>query len=95
MRFLTLGAASVFLAGCATTTGTDDGMMAADNDAPIVVEQGQEGRPENDDVICRIEAPTGTRMRERVCRTRAEWEEIQEAGREALRHRQSTGYSRY
>jgi len=94
MRFLIIIGAACFATACATTSESDDMAMAA-RPAPQVVEQGPGVRPENDDLVCRIESPTGTRMRERVCRTQAEWEAIQESGREAIGHRQTTGYRNY
>jgi hypothetical protein len=93
MRYLAIGAGAVIVAACATTDETGNS-AAVSGQTPIIVEQSADIRPENDDIVCRIESPTGTRMRERICRTRAEWEAIQEAGREAIRHRQSTGYIR-
>ncbi|GJL98305.1 MAG: hypothetical protein DHS20C06_21220 [Hyphobacterium sp.] len=69
--------------------------MTVSADAPRVVDQSEAQRVQPDDVVCRIEAPTGTRMRERICRTQAEWDAIMEAGQERLRHRQSTGTQRY
>lgn len=93
MRYLVIGAGAALVAACATTEDTGD-VAAFSGQTPRIVEQSAEIRPENDDIVCRIESPTGTRMRERICRTQAEWEEIQEAGRETIRHRQSTGYIR-
>ncbi|WP_330198237.1 hypothetical protein [Hyphobacterium lacteum] len=88
--------AAGLLSACATTAEPD---MASDEmpDAagPRYVDQGEVGRPDPDDLVCRYESPTGTRMRERICRTQAEWDAIQEAGQDRLRHRQATGYQRY
>tara|TARA_R110002073_G_scaffold48787_1_gene131082 strand:+ start:162 stop:446 length:285 start_codon:yes stop_codon:yes gene_type:complete len=93
MRYLLVGAGAAIVAACATTDDTGNS-AAVSGQTPIIVEQSADIRPENNDIVCRIEAPTGTRMRERICRTQAEWEAIQEAGRETIRHRQSTGYIR-
>lgn len=41
----------------------------------------KEGEPVNPDKkVCRLEAPTGTIMRKRVCHTAAEWSAIDAAG---------------
>jgi hypothetical protein len=97
MRLLVLLLSMLVVSACATTSDStsSDTAMAVSADAPRVVDQGEAQRVASDDVVCRIEAPTGTRMRERVCRTQAEWDAIMDAGQERIRHRQSTGYQRY
>jgi hypothetical protein len=96
MRFIILLLAALAISACATTsdsTESDVGMAAAE--MPRVVDQSEAEHVASGDIVCRIEAPTGTRMRERVCRTQAEWDAIMEAGQERIRHRQATGYQRY
>ena len=101
MRFIILMSSAVLVSACATTSNDDittapqvEAQSGASTDGPRIVEQGQIERVESDDVVCRIDTPTGTRMRERICRTRAEWDAIREAGQERIRHRQSTGNQR-
>jgi hypothetical protein len=94
MRYFMIIGAACLATACATTSESSD-MAIAPGPAPQVVEQGADVRPENDDIVCRIESPTGTRMRERICRTHAEWQAIQESGQETIRHRQTTGYGQY
>ena len=97
MRFIVLLLSTLAISACATTSdsGSSDTTVSASATAPRVVDQSEAQRVESGDLVCRIEAPTGTRMRERVCRTQAEWDAIMEAGQERIRHRQSTGYQRY
>jgi len=105
MRFIIIMSSALLVSACATTSNDDmaaapqagsqsNGQSDAPIDGPRIVEQGQIERVESDDVVCRIDTPTGTRMRERICRTRAEWDAIREAGQERIRHRQSTGNQR-
>ena len=42
--------------------------------------------------ICRRERVTGSNIPELRCRTPEQWQTIQEAGQDRIRHRQSTGY---
>lgn len=99
MRAFLIAVAGLALASCATTS--EDGDMASNNDQPAAPAQEQRApaatnTASNDDdpsqIICRSERPTGQLRRERICRTRAEWDAIREAGQESMRSRQSTGY---
>lgn len=97
MRHVFLLAPCILVAACATNSDAGNTQVSAVSTAsvPRYVDQSEVRNPDRDDVVCRYEAPTGTRMRERICRTQEEWDAIQEAGRERIRHRQSTGYNRY
>ncbi len=44
-----------------------------------------EAASDPDDVICRRVQVTGTRLRQRICYTRAEWTNMREAGQDTIR----------
>ncbi len=47
---------------------------------------------DSDGRICRRERVTGSNIPALRCRTPEQWEAIQDAGQDRIRHRQSTGY---
>ena len=75
----------------ATETAPAEGEIY-DLDAPNV-EQAAAVTPDDDadEIICRRETITGTRMSHRVCRRRADMESMEEDGQEALRKMRQTG----
>jgi len=97
MRPIVLLVSMLVISACATTSDStgNEADMAIAAESSRVIDQSEAQRVAPDEIVCRVEAPTGTRMRERVCRTQAEWDAIMEAGQERIRHRQATGYQRY
>lgn len=104
MRTFLIMVAGLALASCATTSETGD---MASNSAPAATETQAAETPaesapaatntaENADdpnrMVCRAERVTGQMRRERICRTAAQWADMQEAGRDAIGRNQSTGY---
>ena len=84
-------ASFMFLAACSATGGTPAQTVATGSSEPMLqmVDQGSAARVGPNEIVCRYEASTGTRMRQRICRTQAEWDAIQEHGRELMRHTQT------
>ncbi|WP_420430882.1 hypothetical protein [Hyphobacterium sp.] len=54
-----------------------------------MVDQGAAGDIADNELVCRIEAPTGTRIRKTQCRTQGEWEAIAREGRRFMELRQT------
>lgn len=58
-------------------------LIIAANLAFILAAQGQiapkAAKPEDQKVVCKREAKTGTRFPSKICKTRAQWTEITEA----------------
>ena len=53
-------------------------------------EQNGDGTRKRDDpneMVCRYERVTGSHMRQRICHTRREWDQLREASQRALRDR--------
>lgn len=89
-----------FLAACATTSdgpqAQADAEAAANENVLIIrrqgnrfVEQQAAGDIAEGERVCRVDSPTGTRIREVVCRSQAEWEAIQAEGRRFMELRQT------
>lgn len=90
----------LFLPACATMSGDQpaDEIAARDaNEAVLVirrsgnrfVEQRSAGDISDNEQVCRVAAPTGTRIKEVVCRSQREWEAIQAEGRRFMELRQT------
>ena len=72
-----------------STSGSSSGQQQS---APIETTAASE--PEDTRSVCRSIYQTNSRIPERVCRTRAQWDEIQRQSREALeRNRRGSGAS--
>lgn len=54
-----------------------------------MVDQGAAGEIADHELVCRVEAPTGTRIRKTQCRTQGEWEAIAREGRRFMELRQT------
>lgn len=67
LRGFALASIALGLAACAGSTGPD-GLVAEEKDP--------------NQIICRNEPNTGSRLPKKVCRTRAEWDEIAAASAE-------------
>ncbi|MEJ2603151.1 MAG: hypothetical protein P8172_07625 [Gammaproteobacteria bacterium] len=75
-------------AGCAATTDTQsvDAVMAAENTADATVamaDRAEAGSGDPDEMVCKVEKQTGSRIRRKVCATREQWERTEEYAQEA------------
>ncbi|MEE2525577.1 hypothetical protein V0U79_04305 [Hyphobacterium sp. HN65] len=97
MRLLLVSIAALAAAACATTSenAMPAQVMAAEYAAPRYIDQGTAGEIGDEEIVCRVDSPTGTRIRQPVCRTYAEWEEMQREGQRLLEHRQTGSASTY
>ena len=85
MRLLSLALGVLFVSsGCATTTGST-------TDEPVVAEAATSGgeaaveeQEEEPDIVCRRVAVTGSRIKKKVCTTRAQREEMRKGAREFM-----------
>lgn len=98
MRIFLVPLSALAAAACATTS--DEAMpartMAATDSAwPRYVDHSQAGEIDGDEVVCRVDTPTGTRIRQPVCRTQHEWDEMQREGQRMMEHRQTGSASTY
>ena len=79
--FAALLAAAAIAAGCSTTQGSASAGTGTSGDANYLA------KAESDDeeqLICRRERPTGSRISERVCLTAADWKKIEQQSQEML-----------
>jgi hypothetical protein len=65
--------------------GEDESKAAPAPPAPTAAPQAEDG--DRDEIVCRKEAPTGSRIPQRVCRKRSDLEGNAAAGRELLNRR--------
>jgi outer membrane murein-binding lipoprotein Lpp len=72
LPILALGLSTLFLAGCTETTRPDT--AKADDLERAAAEYNARVDNPDDELICRREAKIGTRITEKVCRTRAQRE---------------------
>jgi hypothetical protein len=74
--------------GCAATsdTQTADAVMANGNPADATVamtDRAEGGSGDPDEMICKVEKQTGSRIRRKICATREQWERTEEYAQEA------------
>lgn len=99
MNKICLLIALVFTSACATSGATgsqSNGALPSNENALILrrqgsrmVDQGAAGQIADHEIVCRVEAPTGTRIRKTQCRTQAEWDAISQEGRRFMELRQT------
>ena len=86
MKYLLAIAAGAFLTACATTDTTDTA-QAAETAAPAETQEASGYG--DDDRVCTRETATGSRLPARtICRTQAEWDEIERRSQETTREMQ-------
>jgi hypothetical protein len=84
MRILLSALALLAGAGCASSAGTQaETQMNQDAEAYNAAQTSAEKK-----VVCEMEAVTGTRMKQKVCRTVAEMERDEENAERMLKERQ-------
>lgn len=86
--FITVGAA-LLLAACASPAGNTSGQASAGTAderrvAATDEKDSADGRSP-DDVICESRHVIGSRLPQRTCRTRAEWDASRQSARETMR----------
>jgi hypothetical protein len=50
-------------------------------------DDGDRRRKDPNEMVCRYERVTGSHMRQRICHTRGEWDQLREASQRAIRDR--------
>ncbi len=72
-----------------STGQTNEDVLVLRRDGSRMVDQGSAGRIAGHEMVCRVEATTGSRIRKTQCRTQAEWEAIAREGRRFMELRQT------
>ena len=70
--------------GPAAGPATEPAASSPADAAPVAVAQADQGES-LDDVVCRREQVTGSRMKTSVCHTRREWARLEEESKELMR----------
>ena len=91
--------AAILVTAC-TTTGNDPATlslraMTNQEFLAVYVDQGDAGDIQDHEIVCRVETPTGTRLRRPICRTHAEWQEMRREGQRLFEHRQTGSATTY
>ncbi|MGW8369509.1 MAG: hypothetical protein ACWGPN_12640 [Gammaproteobacteria bacterium] len=81
LGILSLAAVSAGCAGTGTRSGSGSAGAGDTGDANYVARAETE---KSEELICRREQPTGSRIAERVCMTAEDWEKIAEQSQEML-----------
>lgn len=91
MKILILGIA---ITGALCLTTAIAGEPATPTAEPSPVQKVDAAKPAADDKVCTMEKSLGSNMKQRVCRTRVQYEAEREGAREALERSQQGGRSR-
>lgn len=93
LKFLVPVGAGLLLAACAAPAGggrADTQSSAGDLVAAQAEGEGDGTVSRPDEVVCVSENVIGSRLPQRTCRTRAEWESIRTSARETMRDLQAS-----